>query len=124
MTTQTHIIRATVGTVKGWAVKWGQARRRFRQVIWFPSREQADLFAGGLQAGDEGGDVERLLLKAWGRPRSITASERGRLGGPARAASLSKKRRLEISRKASAARWAHLRTDDRQIDAKPIDGSE
>jgi hypothetical protein len=37
--------------------------------------------------------------------KSETAAELGRKGGAARAASLSKKRRVEIARKAAAKRW-------------------
>lgn len=118
-TIEARVVRvAPTAGQDGWAVSWGRPRRLFRQVIWFPSRDQADLFAASLRAGDEGGDVQRLLLKAWGRALSITAAERGRLGGPARAAALSPERRLEISRKASAARWAHRTAPaTEQIDA-------
>ena len=107
-----RVERATVNDIRGWAVTWGRPRRRFRQAIWFPTREQAELLAGGLRMGDEGGNVPRLLMKAFGLPLAITAAERGRLGGPARAAALSPERRLEISRKASAARWAHRQPID------------
>jgi hypothetical protein len=101
-----RIVRARVDAVKGWAVRWGHPRRRFRQAIWFPTREQADRLVARLRADDHGRDAQRLLTKALDRPLTTTAAERGRLGGPARAAALSPERRLEISMKANAARWA------------------
>jgi hypothetical protein len=37
--------------------------------------------------------------------RKVAASKGGRVGGPSRARSMSRERRIEIAKKASAARW-------------------
>src|SRR6187549_354697 len=44
-----RIVRATVDAVKGWAVRWGHPRRRFRQAVWFATREQADRLVAHLR---------------------------------------------------------------------------
>ena len=107
-----RIVRATVDAVKGWAVRWGHPRRRFRQAVWFATREQADRLVAHLRQDDTGREAQRLLTAAVDRPPTTTAAARGRLGGPARAAALSPERRRDIALKASAARWAHRQPID------------
>lgn len=42
--------------------------------------------------------------------RKVAASKGGRVGGPSRARSISRERRIEIAKKASAARWSRKTT--------------
>jgi len=71
-----------------------QAAVRVMETI--AARSEAD--APDVEAPVEITDAMRAAAAAFGRMG-------GKLGGPARAASLSKKRRSEIARKAAAARW-------------------
>ncbi|HUZ72961.1 MAG TPA: hypothetical protein VMU87_08240 [Stellaceae bacterium] len=51
------------------------------------------------------GELEETIEADDGKDKAAVAM--GRKGGAARAASLSKKRRAEIARKAAAKRWGH-----------------
>jgi hypothetical protein len=46
--------------------------------------------------------------------RKVAASKGGRVGGPSRARSISRERRIEIAKKASAARWARKNRDQHE----------
>ncbi len=73
-----------------------EAQAAVRVMETIAARSEAD--APDAEAPVEITDAMRAAAAAFGRMG-------GKLGGPARAASLSKKRRSDIARKAAAARW-------------------
>src|SRR5438128_956708 len=73
-----------------------EAQAAVRVMNTIAARSEAD--APSEDAPVEITDAMRAAAAAFGRMG-------GKLGGPARAASLSKKRRSEIAKKAAAARW-------------------
>lgn len=74
-----------------------EAQAAVRVMNTIAARTEAD--APGDDAPVEITDEMRAAAAAFGRIG-------GKIGGPARAASLSKKRRSEIAKKAAAARWS------------------
>lgn len=97
-------------------VAWSEAEGRYvGRVAALDVEARGDTPADAAKAAHEAGEAQLASLAAVGKgapadePESVAAAlgrKGGLKGGAARAASLSKKRRAEIAKRAAKARWA------------------